>query len=182
MLHIKLIVLGNLKEAYWRDAVAEYEKRLSAFAKVEIAELKEYRVADAPSPAEIETALEIAPDWRLIVSGQPILDTVVAVSHDEERGVCMRKWNSGRCELFFSSRSFTPTAWGSLGSLHLGKCYLSLPVSLRDAIVQGGCRDHLFMGGNVSGSDLVFTVASGEAFTGTSEISASLFVCGMTEN
>jgi 23S rRNA (pseudouridine1915-N3)-methyltransferase len=58
MLHIKLIVLGNLKEAYWRDAVAEYEKRLSAFAKVEIAELKEYRVADAPSPAEIETALE----------------------------------------------------------------------------------------------------------------------------
>ena len=58
MLHVKLIVLGSLKEAYWREAVAEYEKRLGAFAKVEILELKEYRLPDAPGAAEIEVALE----------------------------------------------------------------------------------------------------------------------------
>lgn len=58
MLHIRLIALGNLKERYWRDAVAEYEKRLGAFAKVEIVELKEYRLPENPSTAEITTALE----------------------------------------------------------------------------------------------------------------------------
>ena len=34
MIQITVITVGNLKESYWRDAVAEYEKRLSAFAKV----------------------------------------------------------------------------------------------------------------------------------------------------
>ena len=58
MLHIKLIVLGNLKEAYWRDAVAEYQKRLSAFARTEIVELKECRVPESPSSGEIASALE----------------------------------------------------------------------------------------------------------------------------
>ena len=58
MLHIKLIALGNLKEAYLRDAVAEYEKRLSAYARIEIVELKECRLPDNPAPAEIEAALE----------------------------------------------------------------------------------------------------------------------------
>lgn len=58
MLHVKLITVGNLKEAYWREAVAEYQKRLSAFAKTEIAELKEARIADDPAPAEIAAALE----------------------------------------------------------------------------------------------------------------------------
>ncbi|MBQ9801881.1 MAG: 23S rRNA (pseudouridine(1915)-N(3))-methyltransferase RlmH [Clostridia bacterium] len=58
MLHIRLIVLGNLKESYWRDAVAEYEKRLSSYAKTEIVELKEYRLPDSPTSAEIATALD----------------------------------------------------------------------------------------------------------------------------
>ena len=58
MLHIKLITVGTLKESYLRAAVAEYEKRLGAYARVEIAELKEARVADDPSPAEITAALE----------------------------------------------------------------------------------------------------------------------------
>ena len=58
MLHIKLITTGTLKEGYWRDAVAEYKKRLSAYAGVEILELKEYRLGDNPAPAEIKNALE----------------------------------------------------------------------------------------------------------------------------
>lgn len=58
MLHLKLIVLGTLKESYWRDAVAEYQKRLGAYAKVEWTELKECRLPDSPAPAEIAAALE----------------------------------------------------------------------------------------------------------------------------
>lgn len=58
MLRIKLITVGSLKESYLREAVAEYEKRLGAYAKVEILELKEVRVAENPSAAEISTVLE----------------------------------------------------------------------------------------------------------------------------
>ena len=58
MLRIRLIVTGNLKEAYWRAAAAEYEKRLGAYAKVEIVELKECRVTDQPTQAEIDAVLE----------------------------------------------------------------------------------------------------------------------------
>jgi 23S rRNA (pseudouridine1915-N3)-methyltransferase len=57
MLRIRLIVTGSLKEAYWRNAVAEYEKRLGAYARVEIVELKESRLPENPSDTEIATAL-----------------------------------------------------------------------------------------------------------------------------
>ena len=58
MLHIKLITVGTLKEKYLKEAVAEYEKRLGAYARVEILELKEVRVAEDPTPAEIRAVLE----------------------------------------------------------------------------------------------------------------------------
>lgn len=58
MFHIKILALGTLKESYWRDAAAEYQKRVGAYAKVEITELKEQRLSDAPSPGEIAAALD----------------------------------------------------------------------------------------------------------------------------
>ena len=58
MLSVKLITLGTLKEKYWRDAVAEYKKRLGAFCKLHIVELKEERIGDNPSEGEIRQALE----------------------------------------------------------------------------------------------------------------------------
>ena len=58
MISIKFIVLGNIKESYLRDAAAEYIKRLSAFAKVELCELKEARHPDNPSQSHIDSALE----------------------------------------------------------------------------------------------------------------------------
>ena len=41
MIHINIIVVGKLKETYWREAENEYLKRLSAFTKINIIELKE---------------------------------------------------------------------------------------------------------------------------------------------
>ena len=41
MVRITFVCVGKLKEAYWRDAVREYEKRLSRFCKAEIKELPE---------------------------------------------------------------------------------------------------------------------------------------------
>lgn len=41
MMKITLVAVGKLKEAYLRDACAEYAKRLSRFCKLEIVELPE---------------------------------------------------------------------------------------------------------------------------------------------
>ena len=59
MLNVKIICVGNLKESYLKDAAAEYIKRLSAFCHLEIAELREHKVPEAPSATEIQAALDI---------------------------------------------------------------------------------------------------------------------------
>lgn len=58
MLKLTLIAVGSLKERYLREAAAEYEKRLAAFCRPEIVELREERLSGEPSPAEIAAALD----------------------------------------------------------------------------------------------------------------------------
>lgn len=41
MIGIRLVCVGKLKEAYWRDACAEYLKRLGRFCRFEVRELPE---------------------------------------------------------------------------------------------------------------------------------------------
>ena len=41
MQKVNFVVVGKIKEAFYRDAVAEYAKRMSRFAKLEIKELPE---------------------------------------------------------------------------------------------------------------------------------------------
>ena len=57
MIRINLITVGKLKEQYWRDASAEYSKRLKAFCQLDIVELAESRLSDSPSEKEIASAL-----------------------------------------------------------------------------------------------------------------------------
>ena len=58
MLTVKLICVGDLKEKYWRDACAEYAKRLQAHCKFSIIQLKEAKMDKNPSEAGINKALE----------------------------------------------------------------------------------------------------------------------------
>ena len=58
MLNVRILCVGKLKEAYWRDACAEYAKRLKAFCSFSIVELPESRLPDDPSQALIDKALE----------------------------------------------------------------------------------------------------------------------------
>ena len=57
MRNITVIAMGNLKESYLREAVEEYEKRLSGFCRLELCQLKEARLPDDPSPAQVAAAL-----------------------------------------------------------------------------------------------------------------------------
>ena len=69
MVQVTVITVGNLKEAYWRDAIAEYEKRLCAFCKPEIIQLKETKLAESPSDSEIKAAL--ADEGKRILAAIP---------------------------------------------------------------------------------------------------------------
>ena len=52
-MNMALVCMGRLKEKYWRDAAAEYEKRLSRFGKWETIELP-----DLPEPTNSSPAIE----------------------------------------------------------------------------------------------------------------------------
>ena len=55
---IDIITVGTIKEDYLREGIEEYKKRLSAYARVNITELKEERVANEDDPSQITRALE----------------------------------------------------------------------------------------------------------------------------
>lgn len=57
MLNVKIFVTGTLKEQYYKDAIAEYKKRLNAYCKLEIIEFKEYKLPENPSAKQIEQVL-----------------------------------------------------------------------------------------------------------------------------
>ncbi|MBQ9414617.1 MAG: 23S rRNA (pseudouridine(1915)-N(3))-methyltransferase RlmH [Clostridia bacterium] len=58
MYKITVLCVGSLKERYFRDAVAEYEKRLHAFCRFEVIEVTEERCPDNPSENDIKRVID----------------------------------------------------------------------------------------------------------------------------
>ena len=57
MQKITVLCVGKLKEKFYADACAEYQKRLTRHCRLELLELPEQRLPENPSPAELEAAL-----------------------------------------------------------------------------------------------------------------------------
>ena len=51
-MHIRIICVGKIKEKFYKDAVAEYQKRLSRYARLEIEECADEKTPENASPAE----------------------------------------------------------------------------------------------------------------------------------
>ena len=73
MLKVRILCVGKLKEAYWRNACDEYAKRLSAFCRFSIQEIPETRLPENPSQALIEAALREEGKKLLEAAGDDIL-------------------------------------------------------------------------------------------------------------
>lgn len=56
---IKIVTVGKLKEKYLKDGIAEYSKRLSRFANLEMIELADEKTPDRASDSENQKILEI---------------------------------------------------------------------------------------------------------------------------
>ena len=57
MQRVTVLCVGKLKEKFYAEAAAEYVKRLSRYCRLELLELPEERLPEAPSPAQIGAAL-----------------------------------------------------------------------------------------------------------------------------
>ena len=51
-MRITIICVGKVKEKFYRDAIAEFEKRLSKYCKLEIIEVADEKTPDKASPTE----------------------------------------------------------------------------------------------------------------------------------
>lgn len=58
MQSITVLCVGKLKEKFYLDACAEYQKRLTRCCRLTLVELAEERLPDDPSRAQIDAALE----------------------------------------------------------------------------------------------------------------------------
>ena len=69
MLNVTVITVGNLKESYLREASAEYEKRLGGFCRLEMIQLKETKLPEAPTEGQITAAL--SSEGKQIMAAMP---------------------------------------------------------------------------------------------------------------
>ena len=58
MQKITVLCVGKLKEKFYLEAAAEYAKRLQRHCRLELVELPEQRLPDAPTQGDIDAALE----------------------------------------------------------------------------------------------------------------------------
>ncbi|MBR1635864.1 MAG: 23S rRNA (pseudouridine(1915)-N(3))-methyltransferase RlmH [Lachnospiraceae bacterium] len=77
---ITVLCVGKIKERYLKDAVAEYLKRLSRYAKIEIAEVRDERTKEEPTERERAQVLDIEGERLLARIGER--DYVIALAID----------------------------------------------------------------------------------------------------
>ena len=80
---ITLITVGTLKEDYLKDALGEYKKRLSQYARVEEINLKEERIVNEDDQRAIERALDEEGVRILAAMPQDSLKIVLCVEGKE---------------------------------------------------------------------------------------------------
>lgn len=78
MLTVNIVCIGNLKEKYLKEAVAEYQKRLKAFCRFQIIELPEQKLPDNPSQSEINKALKM--EAEKIISKIPKGSAIISMA------------------------------------------------------------------------------------------------------
>ncbi|NLY90544.1 MAG: 23S rRNA (pseudouridine(1915)-N(3))-methyltransferase RlmH [Firmicutes bacterium] len=59
MLHLNIVAVGRIKEDYLRKGIAEYQKRLQAYAKLQIIEVPDFPLGRDPAWAKLEEGKKI---------------------------------------------------------------------------------------------------------------------------
>lgn len=106
MIKIRILCVGRMKEPFYGEACREYCKRLSRFAKVEIAEVADEKAPEKLSPQQMEQVRR-AEGERLLSRIRPE-DYVIALaidgksrSSEEFAGQLQELMNSGKSSIAF---------------------------------------------------------------------------------
>lgn len=81
MLSITIFAVGKLKESFWKDACAEYLKRLGAYAKVSIREIPDSN-KEREADALLHNLLEHCPILLLDIKGKETSSEELATKLD----------------------------------------------------------------------------------------------------
>lgn len=76
---IKIVTVGKLKEKYLKDGIAEYSKRISRFATIEIIELADEKTPDRASDSENVKILDVEGNRILSKIGDREFVVVLAI-------------------------------------------------------------------------------------------------------
>ena len=76
---IKIVTVGKLKEKYLKDGIAEYSKRISRFATVEMVELADEKTPDRASDSENAKILDVEGNRILSKIGDREFVVVLAI-------------------------------------------------------------------------------------------------------
>lgn len=113
MYNVTVLCVGKLKEKFYIDASEEYLKRLSRYCKLNLIELKEERLSENPSQAQIDAAL--AKEADVIRSKLPANSSMIAMCIEgklrssEEMANLISSWStsgSGKHLVFLIGSSF----------------------------------------------------------------------------
>ena len=113
MYNVTVLCVGKLKEKFYIDASEEYLKRLSRYCKLNLFELKEERLSENPSQAQIDAAL--AKEADVIRSKLPANSSMIAMCIEgklrssEEMAKLISSWStngSGKHLVFLIGSSF----------------------------------------------------------------------------
>lgn len=105
-MQIRLVAVGKIKERFLQEGIAEYEKRLRPYVKLQIAELADEKRPASSSPATESAAME--KEGQRILAAIPDGSYVVALDvrgrelSSTELAVSFRDWElAGRNQIVF---------------------------------------------------------------------------------
>ena len=99
MMQIRIIAVGKIKEKFLQEGIAEYEKRLRPYAKVQVIEIPEEKRPASPSPAVESAAME--KEGKRILAALPEGSFIIALD------IKGQVWSSGELAVSIGEREIS---------------------------------------------------------------------------
>lgn len=126
ILHIKIVIAGKVRDRYLRDGAAEYLKRLSPHAKVDLAEVQDEPVPERASDKDLASAREVEAEriLRIVRDGDYLV--AMDIRGKQMSSEDLSKWLQERSLAGDSSLVFAIGGTTGLSDVVLSKAKLRL--------------------------------------------------------